>query len=490
MAIVCAVLVVAITGCLFTVLALLRPSAPRTHEVHMTTDTMQRTASLAEQIRAEGARHHLNIVLTAKEYGTLSALDEVDSPNEIKCALVLGGVTTRDYPHIRTVTSLAKEHLHLLMKRDLAVKGISGLKGKTIGLGPPTTASYHVARDVLNFIGLLSTSETKTGGYTIDSETPQEALQVMAQIESLGEPARSEAIARLPDAVMFLSPLPSPLARRLVQGFGYKLVQLPFTEAYGLDRLNPPDAEGARIDRSMITPGVIPAYTYGGDPAEPAKDCPTLCVPLILVAQDDVNPEAVSLLLETIYDSALTNAIRPPALNEQVYAFPRHAGTELYLHRNDPLLTSDVVPTLVRVGSGIGYFLWGVIAVYGFLRLRKLKRFEYYYREIGQIEMIACGLENDPAAPTDVTSLRTHLEGRLTALKCKVLTDFAEGGLSGEGLMASIIALINDTRESLARMVVLRDGAPKNAAPDNIEQNDLGNHPADLAQSGKRTAVE
>jgi hypothetical protein len=101
---------------------------------------------LAEQIRAEGARHHLDVVLTAKEYGTL---EEVDSPSEIKSALVAGGVTTRDYPHVRTVTALAKEHLHLLVKPELAEKGISGLRGKRIALGPPTTASYHVARDVL-----------------------------------------------------------------------------------------------------------------------------------------------------------------------------------------------------------------------------------------------------------------------------------------------------------------------------------------------------
>jgi hypothetical protein len=64
-----------------------------------------------------------------------------------------------------------------------------------------------------------------------------------------------------------------------------------------------------------------------------------------------------------------------------------------------------------------------------------------------------------PPAPTDVPSLRSHLEGRLTTLKCEVLEDFAEGGLRGEGLMAGIIALINDTRESLAAMVTEQNGA-------------------------------
>jgi TRAP-type uncharacterized transport system substrate-binding protein len=435
----------------------------------MTTDTMQRTAVLAGQIRAEGARHHLDIVLTAKEYGTLSALEEVDSPSEVKCALVLGGVTTRDYPHVRTVTSVAKEYLHLMVKRELAEQGIAGLRGKRIALGLPTTASYHVARDVLNFVGLRPSIETKGGGYSIDPMTHQEALREMARVESLGEPARAEAIARLPDAVVFLAPLPSPFARQLVTGFGYRSVPLPFTEAYGLDRLNPPDAEGVRIDRSMITPGVIPAYTYGSDPAEPAKECLTLCVPLILVAQDDVDPEAVSCLLETIFDSPLTSAIRPPPLNEQVNALPRHRGTERYLHRNDPLLTPEVASNLVRWTGGIVYFLSGAIAIYGFLRLRNLKRFESYYREIGQIEMIARGLEDDPAAPADAPSLRSHLEGRLTTLKCKVLKDFAEGGLKGEGLMAGIIALINDTRESLAGMVTARNGARPSPAQDEVE---------------------
>jgi TRAP-type uncharacterized transport system substrate-binding protein len=469
MAIVGAVLVAAITGCVFAALALLRPSAPRTHRLHMTTDTTPRNALLAEQIRAEGARHHLDIVLTAREYGMLAALEEVDSPSEIKFALVVGGVTTRDYPHVRTVTAVAKEHLHLLVKRELAAKGISGLHGKRIALGPPTTASHHVASDVLHFAGLLPTVGTRSGGYGTDPMTPQEVLRELARIESLGEPARAEAIARLPDAVMFLAPLPSPLARQLVTGFGYQLVPLPFAEAYGLDRLNPSSAEGVRIERSIFTPGVIPAYTYSRDPAEPAKECPTICAPLILVAEDDADPEAVSLLLEAIYESPLTTAIRPPAVNEQVSAFPRHPGTERYLHRNDPLLTPEVVSRLVMLAGGTGAFLSGMIAVYGFLRLRHLSRFESYYREIEQIELIARGLENDPAAPTDVTSLRSHLERRLTTLKCQVLKDFAAGGLKGEGLMAGIIALIKDTRESLAAMVTAGNGARQSPAHEEME---------------------
>jgi hypothetical protein len=54
-------------------------------------------------------------------------------------------------------------------------------------------------------------------------------------------------------------------------------------------------------------------------------------------------------------------------------------------------------------------------------------------------------------------------------LKCAVLKDFAAGGLKGEGLMAGIIALINDTRESLAGMVAARNEARQSPAHDKVE---------------------
>jgi TRAP-type uncharacterized transport system substrate-binding protein len=447
-----AVLVVALAGCLFAAFAFLRQSAPRTHRLEMTTDISRRNVLLAEQIRAEATRYHLDIVLTAKEYGTLDALEEIDSPSMVKLALILGGVTARDYVHARTVTTLTTEHLHLLVKPQFAEKAIEGLHGKRIFLGPPTTASYHIARDVLEFVGLRPSAVDKKGGYTIDATPREQALEELTRIQSMEGPARAEAIDRLPDAVMVLAPLPSPFAKALTD-FGYRLLPLPFAEAYRLDHLKLPNPEGVRIDRSMLTAGAIPAYTYRTSPAEPTTECPTICAPLILVAEDDVDSEAVAVLLKTIYESPLKSAIRPPPLNEQVNAYPRHPGTEHYLHRNDPLMTPEVASKFGTLAGGIGAFLSGVIAFYGYLRLRNLRRFESYYREIGQIEMLARGLEEDPAAPADQESLRAKLEERLSTLKCEVLQDFAEGGLRGEGLMAGIIALINDTRATLAGMV-------------------------------------
>jgi hypothetical protein len=153
-----------------------------------------------------------------------------------------------------------------------------------------------------------------------------------------------------------------------------------------------------------------------------------------------------------------------------VNAVPRHPGTERYLHRHDPLLTPEAAYKFGTLAGGIGAVLSGAIAVYGYLRLLHLKRFEAYYHEIRQIERLARGLEDDPAAPTDVPSLRSHLERRLPTLKCEVLEDFAAGGLKGEGLMTGIIALINDTRDSLAGMVAVQNGASQSPALDQVER--------------------
>jgi TRAP-type uncharacterized transport system substrate-binding protein len=458
-----AVLTLALAGCVVAAFVLFHSRAPRTQQIHMASDTTPRTMVLAKQIRAHATDYQLDIALTAKEYGTLEALEEVDSPSEVNFALVSGGVTARDYAHVRAVTTLTKEYLHLLVRRGLADKGFAGLRGKRIALGPQTTASYHVARDVLSFVGVPATADRNPQGAGIDALTPQAAHRELQRIGALEGPARAEAVARLPDAVLFLAPLPSPFAREMIANFGYELVPLPFAEAYGLDRLNAPGPDGIRVDRSLVSPGAIPAYTYGSNLAQPARECPTLCVPLILVAGDDADPEAVVALLKAIHESPLATALRPPPLEQQVWAFPRHAGTERYLHRNDPVMTPENAYRFSVVAGGIGAFLSSAIAFYSFLRLRSLRRFESYYHEIGWIELVARGLEHDPDAPADVASLHAYLERRLTALKCKVVEDFAAGGLRGEGLMAGIIALINDTRESLSAIVAERPAAA--AAP-------------------------
>jgi hypothetical protein len=138
------------------------------------------------------------------------------------------------------------------------------------------------------------------------------------------------------------------------------------------------------------------------------------------------------------------------------------------LHRHDPLVTSEIASLLARVAGGVGAFVSGAIALYTFLRLRKLNRFEGYYREIGRIERVARGLEEDPEAPMTPKALRTHLEKRLSALKCRVLEDFAEG-LKGEASVSGVIAVINETRSTLPLALASRREQQPGPVPSSLE---------------------
>ena len=160
--------------------------------------------------------------------------------------------------------------------------------------------------------------------------------------------------------------------------------------------------------------------------------------------------EDVARLLGVIYETPLTGLIQPPPLRDQVPQFELHRGTELYLHRRQPFLTPELMSQLGKLLGGLGAFVSGSLGLYGFLRLLQLRRFESYYQEVRRIVQVARGREADPGAPADPDARRTYLLDQLDDLKSEAIRDFEEGGLKGEGLLAGVIALVNDTRNSLA----------------------------------------
>jgi hypothetical protein len=122
------------------------------------------------------------------------------------------------------------------------------------------------------------------------------------------------------------------------------------------------------------------------------------------------------------------------------------------MRRNEPVFTPELIGSLGKVAGGLGAFASGMVAFYGFLRLRQLRRFETYYQELRRLELVARGQEDDPDAPDDPRARRAYLEDRVLDLKSQALNDFAEGGLKGEGLMAGIVSLVNDTRKSIEKI--------------------------------------
>jgi hypothetical protein len=209
-------------------------------------------------------------------------------------------------------------------------------------------------------------------------------------------------------------------------------------------------ADGDAVDRSSIVATTVPPQLYGSEPPVPPEVCRTLGPRLLLVAYAPSDPETVSRLLEVIYESPLTSLLQPPPLRDIAPQFELHQGAELYLRRRQPLLTPELLSQLGRLLGGLGAFVSGILGLYGFLRIVQLRRFESYYEEVRRIAQVARGRENDPDAPPDPDELRAYLLDQLDDLKSEAIRDFEAGGLKGEGLLAGVVALVNDTRNSLA----------------------------------------
>jgi TRAP-type uncharacterized transport system substrate-binding protein len=430
-----------------------RALRPRTYRVSMLTDVMPMPAMMARRIAANAGRHGLVVDLESRPVTSLEAFDLIDRPNPIDVALVPGGVAEREYPNVREVAELAPDSMHLMARAKLADKGLPGLRGKRIDLGPLRSVGNALARDLLSFAGLGAPRPGSQGGdYVAESRAPIELERALARLHGLAGADRDRAMAALSDAVFLLAPLPASLPRELAATAGYRLVPLAFADAYCLGRLNPTSLGDVTIKRSILEPYEVPAYTYGIDPAVPAVPCRTVATRLIVVASAPTDPEAISRLLETIHDGHLAGLLDANPLRGLVPIFPLHKGAEVYTRRNEPFFTPKWLSNVGKLAGGLGVFASGMVAFYGFLRLRQLRRFESYYQELRRLKLVARGCEDDLAAPLETPSRRVYLEDRLLDLKSQALRDFAEGGLKGEGLISGIISLVNDTRRSIDRI--------------------------------------
>ncbi len=298
---------------------------PATYRLNILVDTEPNRQVLARRIAAEARRHGLVIELSSRAYPSLDSLKLVNDPNPIDMALVPEGVGGPDrFPNVRQVAALGIAPLHVMVRAELyesAARSLAVLRGKRINCGSPSSVMRVLAHDVLRFSGLRSPTASDDGDYRDEAVPPQELLARLDGIAALPLAERARAIAALPDAALFLAQLPSLLARRLVTVAGYRMISLPFTEAYTLDRLNLHDPQGAAdgevVDRSWIVATTVPPQLYGSDPPVPPEPCQTLGTRLLLIAYAASDPEAVARLLEVIYESPLTGLIQPPPLRDQ-----------------------------------------------------------------------------------------------------------------------------------------------------------------------------
>ena len=417
-----------------------------------------------EMLLARAAARGLQMRL-AESSGSIEALSAVND-GTIDVALIQGGLEVVGRSAVRQVAALHVEPLHLLVKSELFDRvsaDLDALRGHTINIGDPGAGTHRLALEVLWFAGVLPRGDLSRYGTRLTTLGADD-LEVIARREDM------------PDAVFLVSALPSPLARRLVTELDYRIVGLPFSEAFSLDALRElarptvltiatqpattreTELATVHVERAHVYEAQIPAFTYGVDPDVPAAPTHTLGTRLLLVANERVPVAAVERLLDIMFNSDFVRIARP-ALDPSVLSLPPelplHAGTQRYLERNKPIIAGDLLDYLektISIGAAFGggaFFLWQWLSL-RWQRRRDLS-FAAYVRKVNELERDARKLERTSTIPLRELML---IQRKIAALKREAIDKFAEGRLAGEELFSSFLAVVNDARDYVTRLII------------------------------------
>jgi TRAP-type uncharacterized transport system substrate-binding protein len=413
---------------------------------------------LAELLRAEVSSRGLLLDLEPT-VGSEQALDRVNNHN-LDLALVQGGLAVGNRAHVRQVATLHVEPLHLLVKQVLfqeVATHLGALEGKTVNTGEVGSGTHTLSTRVLDFAGLRPRQADSSRGYMPSH---------LGRSQVLAEPASQN----LPDAIFLVSSLPSRTARQLVARHGYRLVPLPFGEAFTLSGLAP--AESARlgagleggIDPKRTYAVTIPPYTYGVETPVPAQPLPSLGNRLLLVAHDSVETEAAKRLVEAAYAGEFAKTVQPPLdpkLLDYPPEFPWHSGTRLYLQNNQPLVSKDMMDLYHKAVAILAAAASGLFVLWQWRRLcsesSRLDAFKHYFHRVNRLEERA-RLEGWTGSQdlADVLALQEHL----VRLKTEALDRFTEGDLEGKELLGAFVTHVQGVYDHLSRLLTARHGPP------------------------------
>ncbi len=391
---------------------------------------------------AEERKVHLEILPTS---GSTEALRKVVS-GEIDLALIQGGLRSSRFAGLREVAALHVEPLHLLVRGDLwnpdPEKALIALRGRTINTSTAGSGTRVLAHDLLAFVGMAEGLDFTTTDYSYD--------RLMTEFEQL-EPQ--------PDAVFLVSSLPSPVARSLIENHDFRLVELPFAQAYRLDWFDPRlESEEPRVARMSVVEATIPPYVYRIHPPSPPVATRTLGTRLHLVAHHTVNREAVSRICDAVYATSFAERQTPPLRLEtlsQSAQFPMHEGARRYLTQKTPVVAENVIALteqlLAIAGAAFGAILFFSQAFLFLRRRRRDRQFLRYIVRVGEIER-QC-LEYERGATQGIGRL-IALQDELEQLKAEIIQQFQVGEIEGTETLSGFLIHLNDASENLMRLVL------------------------------------
>ncbi|MGE3806269.1 MAG: TAXI family TRAP transporter solute-binding subunit [Gemmataceae bacterium] len=439
------------------VLALSQRSSSPSYQLRISSGTdVEVREKMVQFLTQKGAQQGLTLEDAYSE-GSLDALKKVER-GELDLALVQGGIHLDAGSSVREVAAIDLECLHLLVRTEQFEAVSSSLKnlgGKTVFLNYARSGTNLLARLLLARIGLKvleAKDEAQPDSVAVSKLRRQEIMAMLEEMHTASAARRQELRRQLPDACFLVASLPSTMAWHLVREADYRLVPLPFAEAFAMSTIEEVEADSDRIDQLHIQPATIPEYTYSISPAVPPAACPTLGVRTLLVANEKVPAEAILKLMPLIYEGDLPTVYRPPRLAEVIPEYPLHPGTVTYRDRNKPLVRSDVMEAIRGIFGFLGPLIGAGLALYGYYKWRQLLRFTKYFRQVIHLDLVAKGLKEDKNLPEDRGERAQYLEKKLTSLQKQAVTDFCDNYFRGEAIVHNLLALLAETGQIIRAM--------------------------------------
>lgn len=260
---------------------------------------------LAKVLQEELAQKHVSLKIVHAA-GSVEALEEVND-GKIDLALVQGGLDS-NYPNVEHVATISPELIHFLVKSD--IREVKDLRGKFINMGVKGDGVSVVTNQILKISGLNAETD-----YAETNFSDEEILSMRPE--------------KLPDVIVEVSYAPSDIADFLVKHRDYRLLEMSF-----------PPSLAMRL--GWVADSKILAYMYSIIPAVPEKDIQVVGVNLHLVANKDVDPNAIVRVLETLYGPRVTTRFGHNISENDMLlpsGFQVSKGTELYLSQKQPFLT-------------------------------------------------------------------------------------------------------------------------------------------------------
>jgi TRAP-type uncharacterized transport system substrate-binding protein len=389
---------------------------PRSFNLRMTAgDELSHRHDVALQLASIAADHELTLRLTPTA-GSNDALQRLIA-GEFDVAYVQGGLDVQDQS-LRLVAVFPIEPLQAFVRPELLPGGLPSLRGKRINVGAPGSGTRQLTLQTLAFAGLL----------------PGRDFEAWELSNTALSRASSDS---LPDAVFAVSPLPWKVGDTLVREHGFRMLPLPFADAMAL--------QYAGIESTSI-----PAYSYRVLEPEPAAAVTTVGVASLLVARTDVPPDAITRLLECVFDTDFPRVSNLPELDSAAAArnreYPLHSGADVFLRRNQPLITGEVIESVENLRSFLVSAAIAAILLYRWRSKRQLVGFEKYLDQVTEVEVAALDLERRGVlSMNDLRSLRQQL----TDIKSDALEKHSSGELRDDEQMGSLLLHIGDVRRCL-----------------------------------------